>query len=405
MINREYIGDLLNSLKLTGIGAEIGVQRGEFSKQILSKWQGQCLHLIDCWEYQEGYDDLANKTNDEQLQNFQTTLENVKPWENRTKIVKNYSEKAVLLYPDEYFDFIYIDANHSYDAVKKDLELWYPKLKEGGLFCGHDFIDGKVYNTETREYLGEFGVKKAVKEFAKNLGVEPYAANCSSWYFLKKKKKPIGFLNVYNQNYKSLAELTVANKKEYCLKHGYEFIEHVQEEVAPGKHIAFNKFAASWLHLRNFDWIFYNDLDSLIMNQNIKLEQFIDQNFDFIISYDINGINTGQFFAKNSAWTYNFLQKVFYRNEFASHGGWADQVSFCQTYLYSGEAMQKTKVVPQKLFNSYLYETFGANQEGDLPYWDQGQYKTGDFCLHFCGMPKEMREGFIKSYLPLVIRN
>lgn len=41
--------------------------------------------------------------------------------------------------PDNSLDFIYIDGNHSYDAVMSDLKLYAPKLKLGGIIGGHDF--------------------------------------------------------------------------------------------------------------------------------------------------------------------------------------------------------------------------------------------------------------------------
>lgn len=57
------------------------------------------------------------------------------------------------------FDFIYLDARHDYDGIREDLEAWWPLLKPGGLFAGHDFIkDGLNAN-------GLFGVQKAVTEF------------------------------------------------------------------------------------------------------------------------------------------------------------------------------------------------------------------------------------------------
>jgi hypothetical protein len=40
---------------------------------------------------------------------------------------------------DDYFDFIFIDADHTYEGVRKDIEAWYPKLKKGGIISGHDY--------------------------------------------------------------------------------------------------------------------------------------------------------------------------------------------------------------------------------------------------------------------------
>ncbi len=72
------------------------------------------------------------------------------------KIYRTDSVEATNHFPDEYFDWIYIDADHSYEGCKRDLNAWYPKLKKGGMFCGHDFLDGEIP-------AGIFGVKSAVK--------------------------------------------------------------------------------------------------------------------------------------------------------------------------------------------------------------------------------------------------
>jgi len=52
--------------------------------------------------------------------------------------LKMSSEEASLLIPDESQDLIFIDADHLYPSIKRDLELWFPKVKTGGIFCGHD---------------------------------------------------------------------------------------------------------------------------------------------------------------------------------------------------------------------------------------------------------------------------
>ena len=47
------------------------------------------------------------------------------------------SSEAASLVEDNSLTFLYIDGNHGHDAVKEDLEVWYPKLKRGGLCAGH----------------------------------------------------------------------------------------------------------------------------------------------------------------------------------------------------------------------------------------------------------------------------
>ena len=43
-------------------------------------------------------------------------------------------------FPDNELDFIYIDGNHTYHYVIKDLEISWKKIKDDGILCGHDFV-------------------------------------------------------------------------------------------------------------------------------------------------------------------------------------------------------------------------------------------------------------------------
>lgn len=47
-------------------------------------------------------------------------------------------------FPDKYFDFVYIDADHSYQSVKNDILAWSSKVKDGGILAGHDYIMNSV---------------------------------------------------------------------------------------------------------------------------------------------------------------------------------------------------------------------------------------------------------------------
>jgi predicted O-methyltransferase YrrM len=93
--------------------------------------------------------------------NYLCFLENIKPL---THIINYYKLKSIdasKLYEDQSLDFIFIDADHTYEGVMNDLIHWYPKVKFGGVISGHDYF----YGPEGEDWGG---VKRAVDEFFSN---------------------------------------------------------------------------------------------------------------------------------------------------------------------------------------------------------------------------------------------
>eukprot|EP00239_Pterosperma_sp_CCMP1384_P002466 CAMPEP_0197850282 /NCGR_PEP_ID=MMETSP1438-20131217/14881_1 /TAXON_ID=1461541 /ORGANISM="Pterosperma sp., Strain CCMP1384" /LENGTH=330 /DNA_ID=CAMNT_0043463367 /DNA_START=422 /DNA_END=1411 /DNA_ORIENTATION=+ len=58
--------------------------------------------------------------------------------------VNEISADAHRYFADDYFDFIYLDGLHTYAGVKTDIRVWWPKLKEGGILAGHDYVLGQT---------------------------------------------------------------------------------------------------------------------------------------------------------------------------------------------------------------------------------------------------------------------
>lgn len=161
--------------------AEIGVQKGNFSQYLLKSKTLTDLYLIDCWTYQENYLDMANINNSHQEFYYQYVV-NRYASDSRVKIIREFSIDACYKFESNFFDFIYLDADHSYKAIKKDIENWYEKLKPGGILAGHDYLDGILPQ-------GDFGVKTAVDEFTHKYNHELFITNedeWKSWYFYKK---------------------------------------------------------------------------------------------------------------------------------------------------------------------------------------------------------------------------
>ena len=80
--------------------------------------------------------------------------------------IKDFAQNAAYKFQDKSFDFIFLDAEHTYGCVKNDLETWYPKLKADGVFAGHDYGNQ---------------VKQAVDEFFNKKGKQIYSSR-SSWF-------------------------------------------------------------------------------------------------------------------------------------------------------------------------------------------------------------------------------
>jgi hypothetical protein len=141
--------ELLQVLPKNGVVAEIGVDEGGFSSQILALNNPKKLHLIDSWSSQQ-YKHKKEKV----LKRFISEINN-----GQVEINLGLSTELYEKFPDKYFDWIYIDTGHGYQLTKEELICYQSKMKDGGIIAGHDFI--------TWEYLGfnRYGVIEAVSEF------------------------------------------------------------------------------------------------------------------------------------------------------------------------------------------------------------------------------------------------
>lgn len=183
--SRNELPGILNSLGLTGVGVEVGVERAHHLMQLRNNWNGKLLVAVDKWEVNPNY---AACTRERHLQSRDEALSNIKGMTRPVETITMWSTDAArhIAALDEQsqikrlwnggLDFVYLDADHSYTAVQNDIEAWLPLIRPGGIICGHDFVsDGyhipgdPIRAYETAEASGAadacpFGVRRAVLE-------------------------------------------------------------------------------------------------------------------------------------------------------------------------------------------------------------------------------------------------
>ena len=172
---------LLESLPERSTGAEIGIWQGDFSAKILEIVKPEKLHLIDPWEFNPDYPARAYGGGIARHQGDMDAIYQgvVKRFESRSGVTvhRMTSADAASRFRDDYFDWVYIDGDHSEESVLRDLELFFPKVKVGGLITGDDY--------EWTNEAGEWAVKMAVERFVAEHSVEKRTIRNSQFVLVK----------------------------------------------------------------------------------------------------------------------------------------------------------------------------------------------------------------------------
>ncbi len=129
--------ELVKKLPRRARVAEIGTLHGKFARYILGACDPAELHIVDL--------DLS-------------LLDTEVAADPRVHVHAGYSDKVLAGFAESSFDWIYIDADHSYDGVRRDAEAAAPKVKPGGYLVFNDFA-------HVDPYLARYGVHRAVADF------------------------------------------------------------------------------------------------------------------------------------------------------------------------------------------------------------------------------------------------
>lgn len=157
-MEKEYL-ELLEQCPENGIFVELGCFKGKSTSfivtEIVNKGKLVKYYTVDSFEGHTDSNDNKEVEAYKGISDIEIDFDrNTKHLEGKFQKIKSLSHEAANLFEDNSVDICFIDAGHSYEAVKKDIESWLPKMKKGGIISGHDYNAWEGVNKAVNEVLG-----------------------------------------------------------------------------------------------------------------------------------------------------------------------------------------------------------------------------------------------------------
>jgi len=192
------------------------------------------------------------------------------------------------------------------------------------------------------------------------------------------------------EDYRKELAKALQSKKDYCLKHGYDYHEFHDERWNRDRPISWSKVPI-WKEFcarRDYDYIWISDADVYITNMDLKFEDhvlpFLPANKDFLLTYDSCGhMNCGNMVIKPCEWAVDFLQRVWDQTDCINHIWWENAAVTKILGVNPSDVEHVELTFQAHIFNAYLQ---------GLP--DTRLWLPGDFLVHFAGVydTQEMKQ-------------
>jgi hypothetical protein len=179
IISKHHIPSVIKHYKYKTI-AEVGVYVGVFFQKLIAPPSVFKAYAVDLWEKYPQSDigghftwDFTVPTLTKLRLDFQAKYK-----DDRRVIIRHMSSvEAASTIPDGELDLCFIDAGHDYASIHADLYAWWPKVRRGGLICGHDYRNPKWgVRTAVDEYVQKWHLLRRFHSFE-------YSGGC--WFIVR----------------------------------------------------------------------------------------------------------------------------------------------------------------------------------------------------------------------------
>ena len=148
-------------------GTEVGVYEGDMAEALRVAFPACELLLVDPWQewtpddtYYQKHRRTGKLIKTDWDAIYKKTMNRMAALGGFNRISRTTSKWAAHVAENKSQDFVFIDANHNYDDVLNDIGWWLPKIKRGGLICGHDY--GGAYRGVAKAVDKSFGKKNLI---------------------------------------------------------------------------------------------------------------------------------------------------------------------------------------------------------------------------------------------------
>lgn len=165
--------DVATLIRPNGIGIELGVAAGDFSKRIFDRSQIGYLFSVDAWAGDRGHGTAQ----------YMEAIVRLNPYRDRNSILRMRFDEAVYLFEEGSLDFIYVDGYaHNGEEGGRTFREWFPKLRSGGIIAGDDYhSDWPLVVSAVDAFVAEYGLEL----FVINCSEDAWNSKYPTWFAFK----------------------------------------------------------------------------------------------------------------------------------------------------------------------------------------------------------------------------